>query len=87
MTLTLEKKPGGRKIHCDLLEMTMVPELSFFLFTAASAAYGSSWARVESATAEANTTATVTLDLSHICDLHCSLQQDWILNPLSKDRD
>ena len=32
-------------------------------------------------------TATATLDLSHICNLHCSLQQCQILNPLSKARD
>ena len=32
-------------------------------------------------------TATATLDPSHICDLHCSLWQCLILNPLSKARD
>ena len=32
------------------------------------------------------TTATVTLDLSHICHLHYSSQQCWILNLLSKVR-
>ena len=32
-------------------------------------------------------TATATSDLSHICDLHCSLHQCRILNPLSRDRD
>ena len=31
--------------------------------------------------------ATTTLDLSHICDLYCSLQQHQILNPLSEARD
>ena len=31
--------------------------------------------------------ATAMLDLSHICDLHCSLRQPRILNPLSKARD
>ena len=35
----------------------------------------------------AYTTATATLDLSHICNLHCSPWQRWILNPLSKARD
>ena len=30
------------------------------------------------------TTATATLDLSHICNLYHSLQQHWILNPLSE---
>ena len=34
----------------------------------------------------AYTTATATLDLSHLCNLHCSLQKHWILNPLSKAR-
>ena len=32
-------------------------------------------------------TATAMPDLIHICDLHCSLWQHWILNPLSKARD
>ena len=32
-------------------------------------------------------TATVTWELSHICDLHYSLWQRWILNPLSKAGD
>ena len=32
-------------------------------------------------------TATAMHDLSHICDLHCSSQQHWILNSLSKARD
>ena len=33
------------------------------------------------------TTATAMLDLSCICDLHRSLRQHWILNPLSEARD
>ena len=32
-------------------------------------------------------TATATPDPSHICKLHCSLWQHWILNSLSKARD
>jgi len=32
-------------------------------------------------------TATATQDLSHICKLHYSLRQRWILDPLSKNRD
>ena len=35
----------------------------------------------------AYTTATAMQDLSHICDLCCSLQQCQILNTLSKARD
>ena len=35
----------------------------------------------------AYTTATATMDLSHICDLCRSLQQHRILNPLSEARD
>jgi len=31
-------------------------------------------------------TATATPDPSHICDLHCSLYQSQILNPLSEAR-
>ena len=33
------------------------------------------------------TTATATWDLSHVCDLHHSLWQHQILNPLSEDGD
>ena len=33
------------------------------------------------------TTATATWDPSHIYDLHSSLPQCWILNPLSEARD
>ena len=33
------------------------------------------------------TTATATLDVSHICDLYHSLQQCSIFNPLSEARD
>ena len=32
------------------------------------------------------TTATATLDPSHICNLHHSLQQRWILKPLMEAR-
>ena len=39
------------------------------------------------AAASAYTTATATLDLTHICNLCCSLWQPWILNQLSKARD
>ena len=35
----------------------------------------------------AYTTAAATQDLSHICKLHHSSRQCWILNPLSKARD
>jgi len=35
----------------------------------------------------AYTTATATLDVSHVCDLHHSSQQHWILNLLSEARD
>ena len=51
--------------------------LFFFLFTAAPGAYGSSRARGQIRIA-ANTTATATLDLSPICNLHYSLRQRLI---------
>ena len=34
----------------------------------------------------AHATATATPDPSHVCDLHHSSRQRWILNPLSKAR-
>ena len=59
-----------------------------FLFMAMAAIYGSSWARGWiRAAAMAYTTATAIPDLSGICDLYSSLQQHWILNPVSKARD
>ena len=63
---------------------------SFCLFClmAVPAAYTSSQARAElELQLPAYTTATATLDLRCSCDLHCSLWQCWILNPLSKTRD
>ena len=36
---------------------------------------------------KAYATATLTQDLSRICDLHHSMWQRWILNPLSQARD
>ena len=36
---------------------------------------------------QAYTTATAIPSLSFICDLHHSLRQCWILNPLSKAKD
>ena len=36
---------------------------------------------------QAYTTATAMPDLSHVCNLHHSLQQHWILNPLREARD
>ena len=54
---------------------------------ATSAAYGSSPARGGiGAAAEAYATATAMPDLSYICNICCSLQQDWVLNPLSEAR-
>ena len=35
----------------------------------------------------ADTTATATRDPNHVCNLHHSLQQHWILNPLGEVRD
>ena len=49
--------------------------------------YGGSWARgLIQAAVGAYATATATPDPSYICDLHCSLWQCEILNPLSKAR-
>ena len=59
-----------------------------FLFTATSVARGRSWAGSQiGAAATAYTTATATPDLSHIYGLCHSLQQRYILNPLSEARD
>ena len=57
----------------------------FCLFRAAPAAYGGSQAKGPfGAVALAYATATATPDLSHVCDLHRSSRQPWILNSLSE---
>ena len=59
--------------------------VSFFLFMAAPAAYGSSWARVQiRAAAVSNSHSNP--DPSYVCHLRCSLWQRLILNPLIKAR-
>ena len=59
-----------------------------FLFRAAPAAYRAFQARGGIRAAAASlATATAMQDPSHICDLHHSSWQCWILNPLSKVRD
>ena len=56
-----------------------------FFLMAAPVAYGRSQAKHQiGATAGAYPTAMATPDLRHICDLHCSLQQCQILNPLNE---
>ena len=61
--------------------------LSFCLFRATTAAYGGSRARGWiSLYLLAYAAATAMEHLSHICDLHHSLRQHWIHNPLSKAR-
>ena len=59
--------------------------LSFCLFRAAFMAYGGSQARGPVGAIAA--TATATLYLSHVCDLHHQSRQQQILNSLSEARD
>ena len=60
----------------ELLDHQIWLFILIFIFMAAPAAYGSTQARGQiGAAAGAYTTATATLDLSHICDLCPSLQQ------------
>ena len=56
-----------------------------FLFMAAPEAYGSS--QESELQLPASDTAIATPDLSHICDLRCSLLHHRVLNPWSKARD
>ena len=59
-----------------------------FFFSAAPVAYEVSQARNKSELhLLAYATATTTQDLSHVCKLHHSSQQQQILNPLSEARD
>ena len=66
--------------------------LCFFVvlfFRAALAGYEGSQARgqIGAVAAPAYTTGTAMPDPSCVCDLHHSLQQRWILNPLSEAKD
>ena len=59
-----------------------------FIYRATPVAYGGSQARVKlELQLPAYTTATATLDPSHICNLHHSSRQCLILNPLSEAGD
>ena len=76
------------------LSLSPPPSLSFLpflpsFFRSTPGAYGRSQARVELELQllPAYATATATPDPSSICDLHHSLWQHWILNPLSEARD
>ena len=65
------------------------PAFFFFpLFRAACVAYGGSQAGSElELPLPACTTATATWDPRHVCNLHHSSWQRWLLNPLSQARD
>ena len=82
--------PAYLKQSLKTLKLTFLFFLSsssfffFFSFTVAFAAYGSSQVRGQ---IRGYATATETLNPSRICDLCHSLQQRWILNPLSEARD
>ena len=58
----------------------------FLLFKGLTQAYGGSQARGQ-LELQVPATATATQDPSHVCDLHHSSRQHWILKPLSEARD
>ena len=61
----------------EVLRLGVDLELQLLAYTIATA----------TATAAAIATATATLDPSHVCDVHHSSWQCWILNPRNKGRD
>ena len=74
--------------HIFWLFVSFFFSFSFFLFTSTPVANRSSQARGQiRAAAETYTTATAMQDPSRICDLHHSLWQYQILNPLNEARD
>ena len=82
----------GVKLHNIVLILLLINDILLFFiflsFRAAPMAYGGSQARGRTrAVATVYTTATATLDRTHICNLHHSSRQCQILNPLSKARD
>ena len=70
-------------MYCILLYFTL---FVFCLFRATPMAYGGSEARVKSELQPLAYT-TATQDPSHLCHLHYSSRQCWIVNPLSEARD
>ena len=74
--------------HVTLCVIMLVLLTISFLIIAAPMAYEGSQARGQmGAAAEAYATAMATPDLSCICELHCTLWQHWIRNPLIEARD
>ena len=72
----------------QFLLLFLFPCIIFFSFRVAPMACGSVWLGVESELQLlACATARATQDPSFICTLHRSMQQCWILDPLSKARD
>ena len=70
---------------CFIISVNFFFSLSF---RATPVADGSSWARDPARSQlQSYITATATPDPSHLCDLHHSLQQCWILNPQREARD
>ena len=68
-----------------LINYILVSSLFFFLFMATPAVYGSSQARGQiRGAAVTHATTTATQDLSCFRDLHHSLHQYWVLNPLTE---
>jgi len=68
----------GSLTCCPTRQIQPLPR---FFFKVTPSAYGSSWVLQIRAHLLAYATATATRDPSHICNLHCSLQQHWIFNP------
>ena len=78
----------GLSNDCGAILTSNLKIFCLFVFRAAPVAYGSSQAGVESELrVPACSTATTTLDPSHICDIRHSFRQCRILNSLSKARD
>ena len=84
-----ERKPlACDPLHLELpscLKITLFFFFPFYASTCGKWKFPSARGRI-GATAEATATVTATLDPSHICNLHHSLWQLRILNPLSKAR-
>ena len=76
-------------IYYNLRSYYLVLSCLFFcLFRATPEAYGSSWARGQIVAVAASLHHSHTMpDQNCMCDLHCSLWQWGILNPLGKARD
>jgi len=83
----VSKMPKNSCLYFELVRFFRIYNTPFSPSASASSSFPSPSPSNQSYSCQPTAIATATQDLNHICDLHRSLQQGQILNPLSKARD